>query len=156
MKIYEGDLVNRDFTFAVAVGRFNQFITGKLLEGALDTFRRHAVAPESIEVAWAPGSFELPLVAKRLAASKKYDAVVVLACVIRGGTDHYEYVASEVAKGVGQVGLETGVPTIFGVITAGTLEQAIERAGTKAGNKGADAAQAALEMANLMKNLPGK
>ncbi|WP_027718122.1 6,7-dimethyl-8-ribityllumazine synthase [Desulfovirgula thermocuniculi] len=151
-KIYEGRLIGEGLRFALVVGRFNEFITHKLLAGALDALYRHGVREEDIEVAWVPGAFEIPLVARKLAVSGRFHAVVCLGAVIRGATPHFDYVAAEVAKGVAKVGLDTGVPTIFGVITADTLEQAIERAGTKAGNKGWDAALAAIEMADLLRN----
>lgn len=150
---FEGNLVGEGLRFGVVVARFNEFITGKLLQGAMDAFVRHGVRESDVEIAWVPGSFEIPLVAKTMAKTGKYAAVICLGTVVRGGTPHWEYIASEVAKGVAAVGLETGVPTIFGVITAETLEQAIERAGTKAGNKGFDAAVSAIEMANLMVRL---
>jgi len=140
----------------LVVSRFNEFISRKLLEGALDALSRHGVAAEDIEVAWVPGAFEIPLVARRLAESGRYQAVICLGAVIRGATPHFEYVAAEVAKGIALVGLETGVPTLFGVLTTDSIEQAIERAGTKAGNKGFDAALAAIEMANLLRQLPEK
>jgi len=146
----EGMLSGRGRRFAIVVARWNEFVGGKLLDGALDALVRHEVDPADITVAWCPGSFEIPLVAKRLAASGAYDAVLCLGAVIRGATPHFDYVASEVAKGVAHVGLETGVPTIFGVLTTDTIEQAIERAGTKAGNKGFEAATAAIEMASLL------
>jgi 6,7-dimethyl-8-ribityllumazine synthase len=149
-KYFEGNLLAEGYKFGIVVGRFNEFITSKLLSGALDALERHGAAKENIEVAWVPGAFELPLVAKKM-TEKGYDAIICLGTVIRGGTPHFEYVSSEVAKGVAQVGLQSGIPTIFGVITADTIEQAIERAGTKAGNKGWDAAVTAIEMANLMK-----
>jgi 6,7-dimethyl-8-ribityllumazine synthase len=152
-KIFEGTLLGKGLRFALVVARFNEFITGKLLSGAQDALARHGVGEEDIDVAWVPGSFEIPLVAKKLAESSEYDAVICLGTVIRGATPHFEYIAAEVAKGVAQVGLETGVPVVFGVITADTLEQAIERAGTKSGNKGFDAATTAIEMANLLKNM---
>lgn len=152
--IFEGKLIGEGLRFAVVISRFNEFITGKLLEGARDALRRHGVADGDVDVAWVPGSFEIPLVAKRLAESGRYDAVICLGAVIRGATPHFDYVASEVAKGVAAVGLTTGVPTIFGVLTTDTIEQAIERAGTKAGNKGFAAAVAAIEMANLLRALP--
>ena len=152
-KIFEGTLLGKGLRFGLVVARFNEFITGKLLSGAQDALARHGVAEEDIDVAWVPGSFEIPLVAKKLAGSGDYDAVICLGTVIRGATPHFEYIAAEVAKGVAQVGLETGVPVLFGVITADTLEQAIERAGTKSGNKGFDAATVAIEMANLLKNI---
>ncbi len=154
-KFYEGNLLGQGLKFGVVVGRFNEFITNKLLSGALDAFNRHGVADQDIEVAWVPGAFEIPMVARKMVLSKKYDAVICLGAVIRGATPHFEYVAGEVTKGVAKVGLDSGVPTIFGVITADTIEQAIERAGTKAGNKGWDAAATAIEMANLIKNMAG-
>jgi 6,7-dimethyl-8-ribityllumazine synthase len=155
MAVYEGKLVApAKARFAIVVGRFNEFITNKLLGGAMDTLARHDVSRDDVDVCWSPGSFEIPLLAKTLAAGGAYAAVICLGAVIRGGTDHYEYVASEAAKGVAQASLETGIPCIFGVLTCDTIEQAIERAGTKAGNKGADAAAAAIEMANLMAQLP--
>lgn len=150
---YEGKLVGEGLSFAIVVSRFNAFITGRLLEGAQDALLRHGVAEESIDVAWVPGAFEIPLVAKRLAESGRYDAVVCLGAVIRGATPHFDYVANEVSKGVATVGFSTGVPTLFGVLTTDTIEQAVERAGTKAGNKGFDAAVAAIEMANLVRAL---
>ncbi|MGQ9674310.1 MAG: 6,7-dimethyl-8-ribityllumazine synthase [Chloroflexota bacterium] len=150
---FEGNLVGEGLRFGVVVARFNEFITGKLLQGAMDAFVRHGVRESDVDVVWVPGSFEIPLAAKVLAQTQRYAAVICLGTVVRGGTPHWEYIASEVAKGVAAVGLETGVPTIFGVITAETLEQAIERAGTKAGNKGFDAAVSAIEMANLMSSL---
>ncbi len=154
MAVYEGKLVAPAAArFAIVVGRFNEFITSKLLGGAMDMLARHDVAAEAVDVVWSPGSFEIPLVAKKLADSGGYAAVICLGAVIRGGTDHYTYVAAEVAKGVAQASMATGVPCIFGVLTCDTLEQAIERAGTKGGNKGADAAAAALEMANLLARL---
>ena len=137
------------------MGRFNEFIAGHLLNGALDNLRRHDVADADIDVAWVPGAFEMPLVAQRLAASGDYDAVLCVGAVIRGGTPHFEYVAAEAAKGIAKVGLDSGVPVVFGVLTTDTVEQAVERAGTKAGNKGWAAATTALEMANLMRVLPG-
>jgi 6,7-dimethyl-8-ribityllumazine synthase len=139
--------------FGVVVSRFNEFFSTKLLEGAKDALLRHGVAEADIEVAWTPGSFEMPLIAQKMAESKKYNVVICLGAVIRGGTPHFDYIASEVAKGIAHVGLHTGVPVIFGVITADTLEQAIERSGTKDGNKGFDAAVSAIEMANLMKGM---
>ncbi|MEW6448042.1 MAG: 6,7-dimethyl-8-ribityllumazine synthase [Bacillota bacterium] len=150
-KTYEGHLIGEGLRFGIVVGRFNEFITQKLLSGALDALYRHGVADEDVAVAWVPGAFEIPVVAKRLAASGRYDAVICLGTVIRGATPHFEYVAGEMAKGIARVGVDTGVPVIFGVITADTLEQAIERAGSKAGNKGFNAAVNAIEMANLMK-----
>ena len=152
-KVLEGTLVSKGRKYAIVVARFNAFISEKLLEGALDGFKRHGVKDDEITVAWTPGAYEFPLVAKKLAASKKYDAVVALGAVIRGATAHFEYVAGEAAKGVAQASHVTGVPVIFGVLTTDTIEQAIERAGTKSGNKGFDSAMAAIEMANLMEQL---
>ncbi len=152
-KIFEGTLLGKGLKFGLVVSRFNDFITKKLLEGAQDALLRHGVNEEGIEIAWVPGSFEIPLVAKKLAQTKRYDAVICLSAVIRGGTPHFEYVASEVTKGIAKVGLETGLPIIYGVITADTLEQAIERAGTKEGNRGFQAAVNAIEMANLVKGI---
>ncbi|WP_153726583.1 6,7-dimethyl-8-ribityllumazine synthase [Heliorestis convoluta] len=148
-KSYEGHLLGEGLEFAIVVSRFNDFITSKLLSGALDALYRHGVAKENISVTWVPGAFEIPLAAKKL-AEKKNHAVICLGAVIRGSTPHFDYVCSEVAKGVAQVNMQTGKPTIFGVITVDSIEQAIERAGTKAGNKGWEAAMSALEMANLM------
>ena len=155
-KIIEGMLTAKGKRFGIAVSRFNEFLTHKLLDGALDTLTRHGVKPEEVEVVWVPGSFELPQAANKMAKSRKYDAVICLGTVIRGATPHYEYIASEAAKGIAKVGLDTGVPAIFGVITADNLEQAIERAGTKQGNKGSDAALSAIEMANLFGELDKK
>src|SRR5659263_29966 len=145
MNMYEGKLVVEGLKFGVIVARFNEFIGGKLLSGALDGLKRHGVEESEIEIAWVPGAFEIPLVAKKLAKSGKYDAVICLGAVIRGATSHYEYVSGEVTKGIASVTLETGVPVIFGVLTTENIEQAIERAGTKAGNKGYDAAVSAIE-----------
>lgn len=154
-KTYEGQLVGTGYRFAIVVSRFNEFITSKLLAGALDALARHGVDTErDVEVAWVPGSWELPLMALRFAKSGRYDAVICLGCVVRGDTPHFEYIAAEAAKGIAQGMLETGVPVTFGVLTTETLEQAIERAGTKAGNKGADAAVSAIEMASLLRQLP--
>lgn len=153
VKVLEGNLIAEGLKFGIIVSRFNEFITTKLLGGALDTLHRHAAKDEDIEVAWVPGAFEIPLAAKKMAESGKYDAVICLGAVIRGATSHYDYVCNEVSKGVAQVGLTTGVPTIFGVVTTENIEQAIERAGTKAGNKGADSAAAAMEMANLLRQI---
>ncbi len=155
-KSYEGSLVAEGLRFGIVASRFNDLITRRLVSGALDTLARHGAAEEKIEIAWVPGAFELPVVAQRLAESGRYDAVICLAAVIRGATPHFEYVASEAAKGIAQASLRTGIPVIYGVVTADTIEQAVERAGTKAGNRGADAARSAIEMANLMKSLPGK
>jgi 6,7-dimethyl-8-ribityllumazine synthase len=150
-KTYEGNLLGKGLKIGVVVSRFNEFFSQKLLEGAQDALLRHGVLESDIEVAWTPGSFEIPLVAQKMAASKKYHAVICLGAVIRGGTPHFEYIAGEVTKGIASVGLNTGVPVIFGIITADTLEQAVERSGTKSGNKGFDAAVSAIEMANLLK-----
>jgi len=152
-KLFEGVLLGKGLKFGVVVTRFNEFITQKLLEGAKDALIRHGVSDEDIDIAWVPGAFEIPLVAKNLALTKRYDAVICLGAVIRGATPHFEYIAAEVTKGVAKVGLETGLPVSYGVITADTLEQAIERAGTKAGNKGFDAAVDAIEMANLLREI---
>lgn len=152
-KIFEGSLIAKDLKFGIVVGRFNDFISTKLLDGALDAFTRHGAAADDIEIAWVPGSFEVPLVAKKMAESKKYNAVICLSVIIRGDTPHFDYIASEITRGIGNVSLETGMPVIFGVITSDTIEQAVERAGTKAGNKGFDAACTAIEMANLLKQL---
>jgi 6,7-dimethyl-8-ribityllumazine synthase len=148
-KIYEGQLVARNYRFGIIVARFNEFISSKLLSGCLDALKRHEAREENIEVAWVPGAFEVPLIAQKMARSGKYDAIICLGAVIRGGTPHFEYVASEVSKGIAKVALDSGVPTVFGIITTDTIEQAIERAGTKAGNKGWDAALNAIEMADL-------
>jgi 6,7-dimethyl-8-ribityllumazine synthase len=152
-KVYEGQLIATGKRFGIVASRFNEFITNKLLEGTLDALKRHGVKDEEIEVAWVPGSFEIPYAAQRLAESKKYDAVICVGAVIRGSTPHFEYIASEVTKGIAQTGLKTGVPVIYGVITTDTLEQAIERAGTKAGNKGFQAAMSAIEMVNLFEKI---
>jgi len=148
--VIEGMLSGRGHRFGIVVSRFNEFIGGKLLEGAIDGLRRHEVALPDITVAWCPGSFEIPLVAQRMARSGGYDAVICLGAVIRGATSHFDYVAGEVSKGIASVALETGVPVVFGVLTTDTIEQAIERAGTKAGNKGFEAAMTAIEMVSLM------
>jgi 6,7-dimethyl-8-ribityllumazine synthase len=152
-KVYEGMLQGKGLKFAIVIARFNEFITGKLLDGAQDAMKRHGVIDTDIDVAWAPGSFEIPLVAKKLAETKKYDAIICLGAVIRGATPHFEYVANEVSKGIAKVGLDSGIPIAYGIITADNLEQAIERAGTKAGNRGFDAATNAIEMANLLKGI---
>ncbi len=151
--IIEGYISGKGLKFGIVAARFNEFIVSKLVGGALDTLHRHETADSDIDVAWVPGAFEIPVVAKKMAESGKYDAVLCLGAVIRGSTTHYDYVCNEVSKGVAQVGLQTGVPTIFGVVTTENIEQAIERAGTKAGNKGADAAMAAMEMASLLGKL---
>ena len=153
MKVLEGKLVAGKGRFAIVASRFNEFIVSKLISGAEDTFVRHGVDTDDITLVWVPGAFELPLAAMKLAQSGKYSAIVCLGAVIRGSTSHYELVCSEAAKGIAQVGLNTGVPVTFGVVTTENIEQAIERAGTKAGNKGADAALTALELANLMPQL---
>ena len=151
--IIEGYISGKGLKFGIVAARFNEFIVSKLVGGALDTLHRHETADNDIDVAWVPGAFEIPIAAKKMAESGKYDAVLCLGAVIRGSTTHYDYVCNEVSKGVAQVGLQTGVPTIFGVVTTENIEQAIERAGTKAGNKGADAAMAAMEMASLLGKL---
>ena len=151
MNTYEGIISGRGLKFAIVVSRFNEFITSKLLGGALDALKRHETPDENISVAWVPGAFEIPLVAKKLVSSNKFDAVICLGAVIRGSTTHYDYVCNEVSKGIAQVGLQSGVPTIFGIVTTENIQQAIERSGTKAGNKGFDAAISAMEMANLLK-----
>ena len=152
-KTYEGQLVADGLKFGLVASRFNEFITNKLLEGAIDGLKRHGVADSDIAIAWVPGAFEIPTIAKKMAESGKYDAVICVGAVIRGSTPHFDYVAAEVSKGIAQVGLQTGVPVIFGVITTDNIEQAIERAGTKAGNKGFEAAEGAIEMANLLKSM---
>ncbi|GGD03894.1 6,7-dimethyl-8-ribityllumazine synthase [Thalassobacillus devorans] len=151
VKQYEGNMVGTDLKIGIVVGRFNDFITSKLYEGALDGLKRHGVDLEQVEAAWVPGAFEIPMIASRMAESGKYDAVITLGAVIRGSTPHFDYVCSEAAKGVSQAASKSSIPVIFGVITTDTIEQAIERAGTKAGNKGWEAASAAIEMANLNK-----
>ena len=151
--IYEGNLVGTGLKVGIVVGRFNEFITSKLLGGAEDTLKRHGVQPEDISIAWVPGAFEIPLITKKMAASGKYDAVITLGTVIRGSTPHFDYVCNEVAKGVASVSMQEGLPVIFGVLTTESIEQAIERAGTKAGNTGAEAAVSAVEMANLMREI---
>lgn len=148
-KMYEGKLIGTGLRFGIVVGRFNEFITSRLLSGALDALKRHGVEDTDVEVAWVPGAFELPVITKKMAESGKYDAVITLGTVIRGATPHFDYVCNEAAKGVAAVALQTGVPTIFGVLTTDTIEQAVERAGTKAGNKGWESAASAIEMANL-------
>ncbi len=148
-RVYEGHITGKGRKIGIVVSRFNEFISGRLLEGAMDCLRRHGVDDDEISIAWVPGAFDIPAVAKRMGDSGAYDGVVCLGAVIRGATPHFDYVAAEVAKGVAQAGMQSGVPTVFGVITADTLEQAIERAGSKAGNRGYDAALAALELADL-------
>jgi len=150
IKSYEGTLIGEGLRFGIVISRFNEFITAKLLDGAKDALTRHGVNESDIEVAWTPGSFEIPLVAKRMAETGKYAAIICLGAVIRGGTPHFDYIAAEVSKGIALVGLDAGMPVIYGIITADTLEQAIERAGTKMGNAGFQAATSAIEMANLL------
>ncbi len=156
MKIFEGKLDGSGLKFAIVVSRFNNFITKALLEGALDALKRHNTDEKNIEVFWTPGAFEIPLIAKKIAESKKYDAIICLAAIIRGGTPHFDYIASETSKGIATAMLQTGVPISFGVLTTDTIEQAIERAGTKMGNKGFDAALGAIEMVNLYKEIENK
>ncbi|SEN84044.1 6,7-dimethyl-8-ribityllumazine synthase [Amphibacillus marinus] len=153
MNRIEGQLVGTGLSIGIVVGRFNEFITSKLLSGAYDALYRHGVKEADVTVAWVPGAFELPMITKKMAESGKYDAIITLGTVIRGATPHFDYVCNEAAKGIAQVGMQTGVPAIFGVLTTESIEQAIERAGTKAGNKGAEAALSAIEMANLIKEL---
>ena len=152
-KNYEGNLLGKGLKFGLVVSRFNEFFSRKLLEGAIDALLRHGVSEEDIEIAWTPGSFEIPLIAQKLAQTKKYDGIICLGAVIRGSTPHFDHIAAEVTKGIASVNLATGVPVIYGVITTDTLEQAVERSGTKAGNKGFDAAVSAIEMANLVKSI---
>jgi 6,7-dimethyl-8-ribityllumazine synthase len=152
-KQYEGMLLGKGLKFGVVISRFNEFFSKKMLEGAQDALLRHGVNEEDIEEAWTPGSFEIPLIAQKMAQTKKYDAIICLGAVIRGSTPHFDYIAAEVTKGIAKVNLDTGVPVIYGVITTDTLEQAIERSGSKAGNKGAAAAVSAIEMANLVKSI---
>ncbi|MFH1613175.1 MAG: 6,7-dimethyl-8-ribityllumazine synthase [bacterium] len=152
-KIYKGDLIADEMRFAIICSRFNEFITNKLLEGAIDALIRHKAKEENIDVIWTPGSFEIPIVANKIAKTKKYDAIICLGAIIRGETPHFEYVASEVSKGISKIGLETLIPVIFGVLTVDTLDQAIGRSGTKYGNKGWSAALSAIEMVDLMKKI---
>ncbi|WP_285121942.1 6,7-dimethyl-8-ribityllumazine synthase [Lactococcus petauri] len=147
---YEGKLVNKDAKYGIVVVRFNEFINSKLLEGALDALKRHGVAEEQIDIVWVPGAFEIPLIAQKMADLDKYDSIICLGTVIRGSTSHYDYVCSEVSKGIAHVSLNTGIPVMFGVLTTENIEQAIERAGTKAGNKGFEVATGAIEMVNLI------
>ena len=151
MRTYEGQLTTNNEKFCIVISRFNDFIGGKLLSGAIDELKRHGVIDENIDVVKVPGAFEIPLAALKFAKSGKYNAIITLGAVIKGSTPHFDYVSAEVSKGVAQVSLQTGIPVIFGVLTTDNIEQAIERAGTKAGNKGADAAKSAIEMANLVK-----
>ncbi|MEI3519111.1 MAG: 6,7-dimethyl-8-ribityllumazine synthase [Clostridia bacterium] len=153
MKVYEGKLVSEKIRVGIIAARFNEFITSKLLSGALDTLKRHDVAEDDIDIAWVPGAFEIPLTASKMASSGKYNAVICLGAVIRGNTTHYDYVCNEVSKGIAHVSLATGIPVMFGVLTTENIEQAIERAGTKAGNKGSDCAAGAIEMVNLMREI---
>lgn len=153
MKIYNGNLISGEGKYGIVISRFNEFIGSKLLSGAIDALERHGVDEANIEIAWVPGAFEIPLVAKKMAKTGRYDSVICLGAVIRGSTPHFDIVANEVSKGIAHIGLETEVPIIFGVLTTDSIEQAVERAGTKAGNKGFEAAVTAIEMANLLKNL---
>ncbi|MDS0526938.1 6,7-dimethyl-8-ribityllumazine synthase [Clostridium sp. SHJSY1] len=153
MKVYEGNLVSEGLKVGIVVGRFNEFIVSKLLGGALDGLKRHGVKEEDIEVAWVPGAFEIPLVAKKMAKTNKYDAVICLGAVIKGSTPHFDYVCAEASKGIASVSLSEEKPVVFGILTTDSIEQAIERAGTKAGNKGYDAAVTAIEMSNLLKTI---
>lgn len=153
MKIYNGNLISGEGKYGIVISRFNEFIGSKLLSGAIDALERHGVDEVNIEIAWVPGAFEIPLVAKKMANTGRYDSVICLGAVIRGSTPHFDIVANEVSKGIAHIGLETEVPIIFGVLTTDSIEQAVERAGTKAGNKGFEAAVTAIEMANLLKNL---
>lgn len=153
MKTFEGKLVSKEIKIGIVVARFNEFITAKLLGGAMDALLRHDVEEKDIHVAWVPGAFEIPLIASKMAKSKKYDAVICLGAVIRGSTSHYDYVCSEVSKGIASVSLESSVPVMFGVLTTENIEQAIERAGTKVGNKGYDCAVGAIEMVNLIREM---
>ncbi len=150
MSVIEGLLTVSNEKFCIIVSRFNEFITSKLLSGAVDELKRHGVKEDNIDIVWCPGAFEIPIVAKKCAKSKKYNAIIALGAVIKGSTSHYDYVCAEVSKGVASVGLETEIPVIFGVLTTDNIEQAVERAGTKAGNKGSDAAKSAIEMASLL------
>jgi 6,7-dimethyl-8-ribityllumazine synthase len=152
-KVIEGHLIGTGLKVAIVVARFNEFITGKLLTGAEDTLKRHGVQEDDVTIIWVPGAFEIPLTAQKLAEKGKYDTIITLGTVIRGATPHFDFVSNEVAKGVAQIGMQTGVPVIFGVLTTDTIEQAIERAGTKAGNKGSDAAVTAIELANLYREI---
>ena len=153
MRTFEGKFDGRDVRIAIVAGRFNEFITSKLIGGALDVLKRNDVSEENIDIAWVPGAFEIPLIAKKLANTQKYDAIITLGAVIKGSTPHFDYVCAEVSKGVAQISLQSELPLIFGVLTTNNIEEAIERAGTKAGNKGADAAFSAIEMINLIKEI---
>ncbi|WP_153126731.1 6,7-dimethyl-8-ribityllumazine synthase [Peribacillus tepidiphilus] len=154
-RVFEGNLIGSGLKIGIVVSRFNEFITSKLLSGALDSLNRHGVEKENVDVAWVPGAFEIPLAAKKMADSKRYDAIITLGTVIRGSTSHYDYVCNEAAKGIAQTSLSSGIPVIFGIVTTENIEQAIERSGTKAGNKGWEAAVSAIEMANLTRSLEG-
>ena len=153
MRTFEGKFNGRNVKIAIVAGRFNEFITSKLIGGALDVLKRNDVSEENIDIAWVPGAFEIPLIAKKLANTQKYDAIITLGAVIKGSTPHFDYVCAEVSKGVAQISLQSELPVIFGVLTTNNIEEAIERAGTKAGNKGADAAFSAIEMINLIKEI---
>jgi len=153
MKTYEGNFQGQGLSFNIVLGRFNEFIGSKLLDGAIDALKRHGVEEDNIELTWVPGAWEIPLTAQKIASTNKYDAVITLGAVIRGSTPHFDYVSSEVSKGIANASMKTGVPIVFGVLTTDSIEQAIERSGTKAGNKGYDAAMSAIEMANLFKGL---
>ena len=153
MRTFEGKFDGRDVRIAIVAGRFNEFITSKLVGGALDVLKRNDVSEENIDIAWVPGAFEIPLIAKKLANTQKYDAIITLGAVIKGSTPHFDYVCAEVSKGVAQISLQSELPVIFGILTTNNIEEAIERAGTKAGNKGADAAFSAIEMINLIKEI---
>ena len=153
MNIFEGKLIDTGLKIAIVASRFNEFITKKLIDGAIDALKRHGLSTDNISLAWVPGAFEIPLIAKKIAETKKYDAIICLGAVIKGATSHYDYVCSEVSKGIASVSLDFGLPIVFGVLTTDNIEQAIERAGTKAGNKGFEAAMTAIEMANLLKNI---
>ena len=153
MKVIEGQLTTNNEKFCIVISRFNEFIGSKLLSGAVDELKRHGVSEENIDIVWTPGAFEIPLTAKKCAKTGKYNAIITLGAIIKGSTSHYDYVCAELSKGIAQVSLDTEIPVLFGVLTTENIEQAIERAGTKAGNKGADAAKAAIEMANLLKEI---
>ena len=155
MNIFEGNIVARDIKIGIVAARFNEFITSRLLGGAIDGLKRHEVKEDQIDVAWVPGAFEIPLIAQTMAESGTYDAVICLGAVIRGSTSHYDYVCAEVSKGIAQVSLQSKIPVMFGVLTTDTIEQAIERAGSKAGNKGFECATGAIEMVNLIRNIKG-
>jgi 6,7-dimethyl-8-ribityllumazine synthase len=153
IKVNEGNLISKDLKFGIIIGRFNEFISSKLLSGAIDALLRHGADEAQIEITWVPGAFEIPLAAQKMANSRRFDAIICVGAVIRGSTPHFDYVSNEMSKGIAKVSLDSGIPVVFGVLTTDTIEQAVERAGTKAGNKGYDAAVTAIEMANLMKVL---